>query len=149
MPQQRPILAYLATKTAIEELTELRASTVLLGNRTEPATIVHRRFRLNPAGETNTRAYRDRPGLAQQVVESMTIHLAHDFVAGAAEASYRLATDDQVAVINAMYSSPTLREAGIAPTYDRTTRRQVGNQIEQDLVFALRYDRALGAPEAA
>jgi hypothetical protein len=149
MPQQTPAQVYRAVKAALEQHTELRASTVLLGNRTEPATILHRQFRLDPSSETNTRAYRDRPGLAQQVIESVTIHLSHDFIGSRAEACYQLATDDAVAAIDALYSGETMRAAGIAPTYDRTVRRQVGNHIEQDLVFGLRYDRALGAPGAA
>lgn len=140
-----PAIAYEATQAALVGGTELRPSTVLLGSRADPATILHRQFRLDPGNEVNTHAYRGQAGEAHRVTETMVLHLSHDWIASKSLACYRLASDDALAAIRAVTTRTEITARSIRAKYMRTSRRQVGNYIEQDIVVELTYDRDLPA----
>jgi hypothetical protein len=141
-----PWLAYDAVVRAIQASTELRAMDELLGDRTTPSPLLHRRFRLNPDRLDFDPVSKARPGDVVLVTERVTILLAHDLNHNARAASYELACSDWVELLRAVLTRTEI--SGLAqPLSGALVRRQVGHTIEQSFVLSLQYHITL--PEAA
>lgn len=141
-----PWLVYVRVRDAIQAATALRGSDELLGNRTTPSPLLHRRFRLDPQRLDFKPPSRARPGDVVLVTETVTIVLSHDLDQNAAESSYQLAALDFVDLIRAVLTRTEISTLG-APVAGSRVIRQVGHTIEQQLALELSYHITL--PEAS
>lgn len=138
-----PWQALLAVQRALDA-TELKASPQLFGNRSDPSSILHRQYRINPIGDANTDKFRDRSGTFLRSAEAVTLHLSHEMRPIDSFESYRLAAMDRAAVIDAVVTR-LAANADARTAYLGCSVRQAGNWIEQDLRISIEYDLALSA----
>lgn len=140
-----PWLVYTRLVDGLHAGTGLRVSDQLLGDRSTPAPLLHRQFRLNPERIDFLPSTKARPGDVVMLTERVSIVMSHDLDPGAALASYQLASRDWVAVLRAVLTRVEI--SGLAqPLGGGLIRRKVGHVLEQQFALSLQYHVTL--PEA-
>lgn len=143
-----PYRVYTRVREALEHATDLRAAAdSLVGGRTLPSTLTHRKFRIEP--KSGGLSGRGRPGDSIQVKEQVAILLHHD-IGAKPESSYEIASRDLILAIRALLTRTELSGLGQPTITGWVWRRAVGH-IEGEIALALQYDITLpaAAPETA
>lgn len=138
---------YTLIRSALEKAGLVNSGRVL-GNRTAPAPMAHRAFRLDPAlarnGDGSGRR-RGAPGTPLAATLTMTVHLSHDQNPDQPDEGYLDAVDDAELAVNTIVCAEELAAAGVRPTWEQTRIREGSNHVEQDLEFSIAYDHLLPA----
>lgn len=139
-----PWRVYTRVRAALELATELRAAAdSLVGGRTLPSTLAHRKFRIEPQG--GSLSGRARPGDSVMVRERLRVVIHHD-ISAVAEGSYEVASRDLVAALRALLTRTELSGLG-QPSTPTWVQRRSTKHIETDVDLVVQYDITL--PEAA
>lgn len=145
-----PFSAFVAIRDVLQGV-GLRADAALFGQRTQPGPLAHRGFRLNFGSFRLGLGERQKPGDGLNGVDTVTIHLSHDYVARLGisyDDSFELACTDTIAAVHALLSSARTR--GMIRMNDSTgVRRVVDGRIETDLTIAVHWSTTLPPAEQA
>lgn len=145
MSDQSPESVFDAVSAALLAATGLLGTEAILGQGNTPSSLLHRKFRLNPA-DCDAGPGKARPGDVQALIEKVQVIVTHEIQPGNNLASFRLASQDFTAVLRTVL---TRREVSgfLQPYFKGRTIRTVGHTLEQTIRFELHYHIALPATE--